>query len=423
MLPGAILWGASFPLALASVANGKQDPAKLVGAPHGQPVGDHRVADREHLLVVGRHAGAALKLLIVLSVMASLLALDAAAPSLETAPARARTARRNHLIVAAAMLAYTTSGSARHSRRLVDTRSRLRSGRRDRPARGWNASIAVTRLSSCVSLPATPAKCGHRQAPGHAVAAHNSEPTATLIEGSQRVLVIGFGRRHCQRGLDQAEARAGRSPDRAAGAMWRRGTSANFDVYKSEDPPVLDDGRHFLMTTNEKFDTVTSDPLDPWVKGRSRALHPRVLRRVKEHLNPGGVTLFVQLCEQPGSGEAGSPRSSAIPERRGLGQRTQNGSRLRSTHGNGRSVKIDVDRIDQALRPGYAVAPRSRNRHVLGDDLFSTSRAAADLDPGWPTRLSTAIATCGCSTSPAQASKAISERRDLRRHAEIRGQY
>ncbi len=31
MLPGAMLWGASFPLALASVAGGRKDPARLVG--------------------------------------------------------------------------------------------------------------------------------------------------------------------------------------------------------------------------------------------------------------------------------------------------------------------------------------------------------------------------------------------------------
>ena len=31
MLPGAILWGASFPLALAAVASRGQDPARLVG--------------------------------------------------------------------------------------------------------------------------------------------------------------------------------------------------------------------------------------------------------------------------------------------------------------------------------------------------------------------------------------------------------
>jgi spermidine synthase len=29
----------------------------------------------------------------------------------------------------------------------------------------------------------------------------------------------------------------------------------------------IDDARHFIQTTNEKFDAITSDPLDPWVKG------------------------------------------------------------------------------------------------------------------------------------------------------------
>ena len=31
VLPGAILWGASFPLALAALASRGQDPARLVG--------------------------------------------------------------------------------------------------------------------------------------------------------------------------------------------------------------------------------------------------------------------------------------------------------------------------------------------------------------------------------------------------------
>ena len=30
---------------------------------------------------------------------------------------------------------------------------------------------------------------------------------------------------------------------------------------------VIDDGRHFIRTTDKKFDIITSDPIDPWVKG------------------------------------------------------------------------------------------------------------------------------------------------------------
>jgi hypothetical protein len=52
------------------------------------------------------------------------------------------------------------------------------------------------------------------------------------------------------------------------------------------------------QTTDEKFDAITSDPLDPWVKGAAMLYTREFFQVVKEHLNPGGVvTLFVQLYE------------------------------------------------------------------------------------------------------------------------------
>jgi spermidine synthase len=73
----------------------------------------------------------------------------------------------------------------------------------------------------------------------------------------------------------------------------------NFHVV--DNPKVnihLDDARHYLLTTDEKFDAVTSDPLDPWVKGAATLYTREFFQVVKDHLNPGGVvTLFVQLYE------------------------------------------------------------------------------------------------------------------------------
>jgi spermidine synthase len=58
----------------------------------------------------------------------------------------------------------------------------------------------------------------------------------------------------------------------------------------------IDDARHFLLTTDQKFDAITSDPLDPWVKGAAALYTSEFFDVVKRHLNPGGVvTLFVQL--------------------------------------------------------------------------------------------------------------------------------
>jgi spermidine synthase len=60
----------------------------------------------------------------------------------------------------------------------------------------------------------------------------------------------------------------------------------------------IDDARHFLLTTNQKFDAITSDPLDPWVKGAATLYTEEFFDLVKRKLNPGGVvTLFVQLYE------------------------------------------------------------------------------------------------------------------------------
>jgi len=73
----------------------------------------------------------------------------------------------------------------------------------------------------------------------------------------------------------------------------------NFNVVANPKVHVhLDDARHYLLTTSEKFDAVTSDPLDPWVKGAATLYTREFFNVVKQHLNPGGVvTLFVQLYE------------------------------------------------------------------------------------------------------------------------------
>jgi spermidine synthase len=73
----------------------------------------------------------------------------------------------------------------------------------------------------------------------------------------------------------------------------------NYNVVKNPKVTVhIDDARHFLLTTDQKFDAVTSDPLDPWVKGAATLYTREFFEIVKKHLNPGGVvTLFVQLYE------------------------------------------------------------------------------------------------------------------------------
>ena len=61
---------------------------------------------------------------------------------------------------------------------------------------------------------------------------------------------------------------------------------------------VYDDGRHFLRTTHEKFDIITSDPIDPWVKGCAALNTEEYYQMCRNHLNPGGsVSLWLPLNE------------------------------------------------------------------------------------------------------------------------------
>jgi spermidine synthase len=59
-----------------------------------------------------------------------------------------------------------------------------------------------------------------------------------------------------------------------------------------------DDARHYVLTTGDKFDIITSDPIHPWVKGTATLYSKEYFEICKQHLNPGGiVTQWVPLYE------------------------------------------------------------------------------------------------------------------------------
>jgi spermidine synthase len=63
---------------------------------------------------------------------------------------------------------------------------------------------------------------------------------------------------------------------------------------------VYDDGRHYINTLSEniKFDVITSDPIDPWVKGTAALNTIEFYEKCKKHLKPGGtMSLWMPLYE------------------------------------------------------------------------------------------------------------------------------
>jgi spermidine synthase len=73
----------------------------------------------------------------------------------------------------------------------------------------------------------------------------------------------------------------------------------NYDVlHDPRTEVVYEDARNYILTTPEKFDIITSDPIHPWVKGSATLYTKEYFGLVKEHLNPGGiVTQWVPLYE------------------------------------------------------------------------------------------------------------------------------
>ena len=76
-------------------------------------------------------------------------------------------------------------------------------------------------------------------------------------------------------------------------------SAENHDVLRDPRVEVIyDDARHYILTTREKFDVITSDPIHPWVKGAASLYTKEYFELVKAHLNPGGViTQWVPLYE------------------------------------------------------------------------------------------------------------------------------
>ncbi|HEY2825069.1 MAG TPA: fused MFS/spermidine synthase, partial [Gemmatimonadales bacterium] len=153
----------------------------------------------------------------------------------------------------------------------------------------------------------------------------------------------------------------------------------NFDVVNNPKVHVqIDDARHFLLTTNEKFDAITSDPFDPWVKGAATLYTKEFFDVMKQHLNPGGaVTLFVQLYDgdssvaksQIGTFLAAFPKGVIFAN-------TENGQGYDLVMlGQAEGSHIDVDAITAKLqRPEYL--PIAQSLHDIGFnstlDLFGT---------------------------------------------------
>ena len=310
MLPGAMLWGASFPLALASVAEGRKDPARLVGGVYAaNTVGAIAGAvGGSLLLTIWLGSQKSQQAMIIVSAISALLVLDAALVETDAKKGRLRLA--GTMLLAAAMagavlLARTVNGVPGD---LVayGRYAAVRAGEGDiiYVGEGWNASVAVTRLSNGVlnyhnagkvQASSEPQDMRLQRMLGHLTTLIPKDPSNALVIGCGAGVTAGAV------SIDPAVKKLtiAEIEPLVPSVVSKYFAQHNFSVVTNPKTHIhIDDARHFLMTTNEKFDAITSDPLDPWVKGAAMLYSREFFETVKKRLNPGGVvTLFVQLYE------------------------------------------------------------------------------------------------------------------------------
>ncbi len=306
MLPGAILWGASFPLALAAVATRGQDSARLVGGVYAaNTVGAIIGATVVSLALVGTIGSQKTQqVLIGIAAMSGLLMLMPA-----TGEVRKAWGSTPVVVIGIAVIAGLLARSVppipwllvaygRYSATWVGQNEMVYVGE------GVTASVAVTRTPTGVLNYHNAGKVQASSEPQDMRLQRMLGHITTLVpKNPNKVLVIGCGAGVTAGAVsidpmvkDQTIAEIEPLVPRVVSTHFAQ---HNFNVVANPKVKVhLDDARHYLLTTNEKFDAITSDPLDPWVKGAATLYTREFFDVVKSHLNPGGVvTLFVQLYE------------------------------------------------------------------------------------------------------------------------------
>ncbi len=389
VLPPSILWGASFPLALASVASRDEDPARLVGGVYaantlGAIVGS---LGSSLLLTIWLGSQKSQQLMILIAAASGLLLLLR-----ERVPATAVMAAT----VVASVLALTVQplpGILVAYGRYAVTQQ----GQSDiiYVGEGWNASVAVSERSNGVRNYHNAGKVQASSEPQDMRLQRMLGHLTTLIpKDPKKVLVIGCGA-GVTAGAVSIEPRLERQVIAEIEPLVPRVVSEYFSEHNFavvENPKVevhIDDARHYLFTTDEKFDAITSDPLDPWVKGAAMLYTREFFELVKQRLNPGGVvTLFVQLYES---------NTEAVKSEVGtFFEAFPNGMIFANTYngqgydmvllGQVEPTTIDLDEMEARLqRPEYApVAQSLRDIGMFSAvDLFATYAGSAKDYEGW----------------------------------------
>jgi spermidine synthase len=400
VLPGAVLWGASFPLALAAVASRDRDAARLAGGVYAAntvgAIGGSLGASFLLIPTIGsQHAQ---QVLIAIAAVSGLLMLEPAYAGAGAGKRRSSLAA-SVVLVTAMIAAGLLLRSVHELPGILVAYGRYAATRVGQAeiiyvGEGLNASVAVSRLSNGVLNYHNAGKVQASSEPQDMRLQRMLGHMTTLIPATPRsVLVIGCGA-GVTAGAVSIDPRVEHETIAEIEPLVPRVVSTyfsehNFDVVRNPKVRVqIDDARHFVLTTNEKFDAVTSDPLDPWVKGAAMLYTEEFFELLKRHLNPGGVvTLFVQLYESNTEAVKSEIATflEAFPNGLVFGNTQEGRGYDLVLLGQVEPTQINLDDIERRLhRPDYAPVAQSLREIGMSSavDLFSTyAGRKSDFEP------------------------------------------
>jgi len=361
ILPAALLWGASMPLALAAVTTGSEDPGRVVGGVYAANTLGAIAGALGVSLVLVPWIGTqnSERLLLVVSAIAAIFVLWAGARKVVVGS-----------LIIAGLLAWgvdpVPGALIAYGRRMP---SYMNNSRIIYTAEGRNSSVAVGRLyDGSTEIDVN----GHVEATtlsfdmklqrivGHLPALLHPNPKSVLGIGFGAGVSAGtFTRYPSIQKITICEIEPIIPP-----ISTKYFAAQNYEVFKNPKTHLhYDDARHYLMTTKEKFDIIASDPLDVFVKGTAALYSKEYFEAVKRHLNPGGMfTLYVPLYES----DVATVKSElatffdAFPYS-SVWANNQNGQGYDMVFmGQMQPLQIDVAEIEKRLqRPDYAPVAQS----------------------------------------------------------------
>ena len=302
ILPATVLWGASFPLALAAAASQGQDPGYLVGKVYAaNTFGAIIGAIGTSLILIGwLGTQGSQQVLVGASGVAALLAF---VPAYNTGVTRIGSfnGRFTGFLIFCGVVIFGVLLVCQLPRipwQLIADGRYVAMGVRtyDRQVlcvgEGVNASVAVMEDNGGVRTLCINGRVNGTSSPlnvrmlGHLPALLHHHPQSVLVVGCGTGIAAGSFVPYPEVGKIEICEIERMMPEMAAPFFSRE----NYDVIKDPRVQIIyDDARHYISTTKEKFDIITSHTFDPWVKGTGGLYTREYFELCKQHLNPGGI--------------------------------------------------------------------------------------------------------------------------------------